>query len=385
MARKAQFPPRIYHHPSGRDRVRVKGVDYWLGPTGSEEAKREYARLVAELSAGKVVAPKSAASPATVADVVAAWDLEAQQTRSERGRELPAFRLSLAPLLRIYGHTAAAEFDTLRLEVVQRAMASGSWMTAAQKAEALDRGDEIGWCRNVVNRRVVRIRTVWRWAERKKLVPPGSFAHLCSLPGLARTDPSVRQTAAVKPVTWDEVLRFVRVARERRDGGRRAMAMVLLQWWTGMRSCEVRLMRPCDIERSVAKCGEVWVYRPHQHKMEHADQPRVVLLGPKCQALLRPWLAAAPAAELYLFAPGDPQKPYGSDRYAQVVRRIAEAAGLAGFHPYRLRHSARLRITRAINLDAARAILGHRSLSTTNSYAAGVDEQTAADAARRCG
>ena len=39
-------------------------------------------------------------------------------------------------------------------------------------------------------------------------------------------------------------------------------AMIRLQWLTGMRSCEVVVMRPCDINT----IGEVWFYEPFDHK-----------------------------------------------------------------------------------------------------------------------
>jgi len=62
--------------------------------------------------------------------------------------------------------------------------------------------------------------------------------------------------------------------------------MVRLQRLTGIRPGEVCVMRPCDIDRT----GDVWQYRPHEHKMEHKGRSRVILLGPKAQAILRPYL-----------------------------------------------------------------------------------------------
>jgi integrase len=156
-------------------------------------------------------------------------------------------------------------------------------------------------------------------------------------------------------------------------------AMLLLQWWAGMRSGEARLMRLCEIDR----IGPVWIYRPSEHKNAWRGQERNIPLGPKCQAVLGRFVRHA-ADRAYLFPPGRGARTdhYTPFTYAQVVRRAAEAAGVPGFHPYRLRHAARLRITRERGLDAARAILGHKSLGTTNAYAAGIDLQTAVDAAR---
>ncbi len=66
--------------------------------------------------------------------------------------------------------------------------------------------------------------------------------------------------------------------------------MLQLQFLTGMRSGEVRVMRKCDIDTSDPAC---WYYRPANYKnsWRKSGQQRVVPLGPKCQG--GPWLAGA--------------------------------------------------------------------------------------------
>ena len=58
-------------------------------------------------------------------------------------------------------------------------------------------------------------------------------------------------------------------------------------------------MRAGDIDQG----GETWVYTPARHKAEHHDKPREVLVGPRGQEVLRPWLKADPGA--YLFSPAE--------------------------------------------------------------------------------
>jgi integrase len=373
MARKSNWPPKVYfHRGTGQDRIRVNGRDIYLGPHGSPEARAEYARVVVTLAAGGVPPAKSSAPEETVSDVVSAWWAHAQGTYDPRGRELEQFQLSLAPLLRLYGPEPASTFDARALEVVRQAMAAGTWYTPEELAQRGERYPA-AWSRNVVNRRIVRIRTVWRWADSHGLVPHGNWGNLRTLKALAPNSRLARHTAPVEAATWHElrlVLRRVEPVPQ---------AMLLLQWWAGMRSGEVRLMRPCEIDRT----GPVWIYRPSEHKNAWRGQERAIPLGPKCQAVLGRFVRHA-ADTAYLFPPGRGARTdhYTPFTYAQVVRRAAEAAGVPGFHPYRLRHAARLRITRERGLDAARAILGHKSLGTTNEYAAGVDLQTAVDAAR---
>ena len=45
-------------------------------------------------------------------------------------------------------------------------------------------------------------------------------------------------------------------------------------------------MRPSEIDRST----DVWRYWPQSHKMEHKNRQRVILIGPKAQAILLPYL-----------------------------------------------------------------------------------------------
>ena len=115
----------------------------------------------------------------------------------------------------------------------------------------------------------------------------------------------------------------------------------MLQWHTGMRSGEVRIMRPIDIDRR----GEVWVYRPSKHKNDWRGQPRFVVLGPTCKEVLTAFLADC-APEQYLFRPviTCAKDHYGCDTYAKAVRRAALAAGVPTFHPYQCRHAFKLRV-----------------------------------------
>ncbi len=60
---------------------------------------------------------------------------------------------------------------------------------------------------------------------------------------------------------------------------------------------EVRLMRMRDIDMS----GEVWEYRPQEHKTEHHGRQRLIFIGPKGQEIVKQFLLADP--ERYLFSP----------------------------------------------------------------------------------
>lgn len=380
MPRKAQWPPPIQQHRTaaekargspGRARVRVAGEDITLGPWGSPEADAAYRRLIAELAqtGGKLPRPLEAAA-LSVADVVARFLTADDHERS--AKEMDQFRYSVGPLLALYGPTPAAEFDTLALEKVRTAMAQGGWMPDRSKRQPTP------WCRNVCNRRLTRIKTLWKWAERKRLVPEGKSAHLATVRGFGKNSRQVRHTADRTAASLEDARAVARHCTPA------VAAMLEVQALAGMRSCEVRVMRPCDIDRG----ADVWLYRPGRDKNEWRENqaPRVVPLGPECQKILAWWIDRAPSPEAYLFRPqgsGARSECYSDTAYAQAVRRAAERAGVK-LQPYCTRHGAKRRITRQFGADAARALLGQKSIETTAHYG-GIDVQHAADVAREAG
>ena len=58
--------------------------------------------------------------------------------------------------------------------------------------------------------------------------------------------------------------------------------MIQLQMLTGMRTCEITIMRPGDIDRS----ADVWIYSPASHKTDYLGQEKFVPLGLKAQQLI---------------------------------------------------------------------------------------------------
>jgi len=176
-------------------------------------------------------------------------------------------------------------------------------------------------------------------------------------------------------------------------------------------------MRPIDLEMS----DSVWFYTPPNHKTQHRGHSRVIPIGPKGQAILRPFLDRP--VDAYLFSPAEaeaeirakrhaarktplscgnrpgtnrkanPQwKPgdrYTRDTYYRAVQHAIRAARKAGidvpdFHPHQLRHTAATEVRRALGRDAARALLGHRTLTILDHYAE-IDEALAVQAAKRMG
>jgi integrase len=169
--------------------------------------------------------------------------------------------------------------------------------------------------------------------------------------------------------------------------------MVQLQLLCGARPQEVLLMRPCEVTQS----EDVWRYLPSRHKTEHLDRSKVIMLGPRAQDLLKPWLARDPDA--YCFSPAEtadwqrararkkrapratarkraaevpPRQPgshYTRHSYRVAIQRACRRAGVPVWSPHRLRHTRATAIRQAYGLEAAKAVLGHSETKVTEIYA----------------
>jgi integrase len=394
----AKNTPRLpkYRHHKARNLavVRLNGRDHYLGPYDSPESHAEYRRLVGEWMANGITntpakAGGEAEPPPSINEVMLGYIAHVDRYYVKEGRptsEVSLIRRALRVLRQLYGHTAARDFAPLALKAVRQAFI------------------DAGLCRNEVNRRTGLIVRFFKWAVENEFVPASVHHGLKAVVGLRKGRTGVRETDPVGPVAdahVDAVLPHV---------GRRVAAMVELQRLTGMRPGEVTRMRTVDVDRS----GAVWAYRPESHKAEHHGKSRRIFIGPRGQEILKPWLRADPAA--YLFSPKEsmeelraerrrgrktPVQPsqrdrkrkapkktpgdrYTKDSYRRAIAKGCERAGIRGWHPNQLRHSAATQLRREYGLDVARAVLGHSSPTVTEVYAE-MDMTKASEAMREIG
>jgi len=387
--------------------VTVGRRDHYLGPYGSKESQVEYKRLLAEWSAGTLGQTDQLA----VNEVLLAfWRHAEEHYRHPDGKpttELANFQYALEPVKDLYGHTRAADFDSLGLETVRERMV------------------EAGHCRTRVNRDVQRIKHAFRWAAAKRLVPVATSQLLDTVEGLRRGRTAAHETDPVKPVAEEVVNATLPFLRPQ------TAAMVQLQLLAGMRPGEVVIMRAIDLDRT----RKVWIYRPKRHKTEHHGHQRVIQIGPRGQELLKTWLLRFDR-EAYLFSPAEaeaqrsaerraarktpgenkrprkakrrrgPGEHYRVETYGRAILRAclkadakARAAAIAEgmpeeeanaktfvphWHPNQLRHTKATEIRREAGLDAARVVLGHRSPQVTEVYAE-IDTKRAAEIMERLG
>jgi integrase len=414
MSQEPRIPTYRRHKQSGQAIVTLSdGLggrrDVLLGKYGTVASRAEYARVIAEWEASGRCLPQTVAVAAdlTINEVVARfWPHAEQHYRRPDGtttNELNDFKYSLRPLRRFYGHTPAKGFGPLALKAVRQKMIDGY--------EHSEYGPQAPLCRGVVNQRVGRIRRMFKWAVENELVPPSVLLGLQAVRGLQQGRSQARETEPVKPVPETFVERILPHVRPP------VAAMVRLQLLTGMRPGEVVIMRAIDLDTT----GKVWLYRPGSdqgthgtHKTAHRGQDRVIPVGPRGQEIIRQWLK--PDLYAYLFSPREtmdalrvqqrrerktkvqpsqmnrrkrrPKRKPG-DRYqvgsfALAIRRACVEAGVPHFHPHQIRHTKATEIRREAGLDAARAVLGHRSPKITEVYAE-IDVNKAAEVMERLG
>src|SRR5690606_8711603 len=80
--------------------------------------------------------------------------------------ELPSYKAPLSIVRKLYARTLARDFGPRQLKAVRGEMVRA------------------GWVRTSINRHVVRIRTVFRWAASEQLIPEETYRALLTVAGL---------------------------------------------------------------------------------------------------------------------------------------------------------------------------------------------------------
>jgi integrase len=392
-----RVPSYRLHKASGQAYVVIHGRAHYLGKHGTRASREGYARVIAEWAAAGEAAPAAVGGVLTIVELLAAYLTHARTYYVKNGQatsEMSWILDSMRPLRRLYGRTPAAEFGPLALKAVREEMiATGK---TPRRPNGLSRG--------VINRRIARIKRMFRWATENELLPPSVYHGLASVAGLPKGRCEAKDPPPIGPVPEAHVDAI------RPHVARQVWAMIQLQRFTGMRPGEVVAMRGCDLDTE----GALWMYVPWSHKTEHHGAKRRIELGPRVQAALAPFLRANVSE--HLFRPIDaeaerhgdmrrrrktrvqpsqqdrrkrrpkrtPQECYTVASYRRVIERGCAKAEVPAWHPHQLRHTFATIVRREFGLDAARAVLGHRSPIVTEVYAE-LDQMKAAEVLRKLG
>jgi integrase len=401
MGRKKQTIPKLGAH-KGHARVWWQGRWHYLGKVGTDEAKSKYAQFVAQIAIDPNAGVHIRGDYLMVellADYLATISADDPQLVSRVKR--------VATLLaEHHATTPVAEFGP------KAAHAWRLWLCSADGPDLGQRTTKY-YFREVVE--------AIRWAIRTERLRPEDtqLEAIRELKPITRKD--ARPPRKVMPVDDEIVEQTLPHLRGP------VVAMVKLQRLTGMRPKEVRLLRPCEIHQTgvvslssgvvidLAKFPGLWVYVPPEHKTEYLDKARDIIIGPKAQEVLLPFLDRKPTAFCFSAresmeerleefrqrriasgggSGGSRKKKVEGGRvirdhytrrtYHQAIEQACVRAKLPHWFPYQLRHSAGTEALTHGGIEGARSLLGHSDPRTTLIYAER-DFELAAEVARKMG
>ena len=396
--RQADALPALRHHRrSGNARVRIGGIEHWLGPWGSADSRLRYDELIAAwITSGRksVEAVKRQPPPApvaaetelptsadvTVGELARAWIAAIERERAGCHKRASNWNgaIAAARALRSVATMPAKDFGPRALQEVRRRLVDTPFLRKRRLPDGTETFDAIPRSRRYVNDTVGRIRQLFNWAVGLELIPPErayALSRVRALPvGAGReTDRRTEVSAEVVEATLAHLTDEAR-------------ALVLFIRWTGCRPSEAMRLRMVDIHD---RDRPTWRYRPPMHKTAHRGQQRDVPIGPQARSILERH-AEGRAPEDHVF---DPRRSLArvvsngatiklrrraSPRVGLMftpaavrvaIQRAAVAAGVQAWTPYQLRYLRLREIRRDYGPEAARATAGHTRDSMTAHYA----------------
>ena len=454
MARRPNHlhPQPCLHRASGHGRVRISGQTYWLGRHGSAEAAAEYDRLIGEWLAGGKAHPPSRRTKAvptsvtgdtanrtaanseeppiksatrtnsqssacqevpvthgtTVGELCTNWLNCIERTRCHRGKDSTSLYYGarqVAAALEDFWSLPAASFGSRNLVQVQEKLVR---TPVVSRPKDPSKSPKIRpRYRSTVNDTVNRIRQMFRWGVIQEIVPEDRIPILQLVPFLCQGQTTAPDHSGERTVA-DEIVNATLPALSAVVAD-----LVRFQRLVGCRPGEARRLRPCDIDmRDVAAHNGAWVWKPYRHKNQWRKNhlPRLIAIGPKAQAILRPWLEKLTGTpEAHVFSPrfaerranGGKRKTtqdsprastarrpvndlYSKDSVNRAIERACRRAHVPKWTANQLRHTRLTEIRDAVSPDAAQAVGGHASITQTEHYAR-VLLAKATDAAARSG
>jgi integrase len=330
MGRPRHVTPGIRkHRASGQAVIYWQGKTVYLGKYGSIQSIEKYREAVANIATGaKPITDKPV--PITVAIVAKKYLADLPKQFPVGSGEPIAIGRAVASLVATAGESPAESFTPARLTELRNV-----WV---QKGLSV----------STVNKYHNYVLNLFRWAGMAEILPSSVWHALKTLPRLKLNRSSAKPPKKVGPVAWVDVEAI-------RPHVRPAVwSIVLMQWYTGMRSGEVLSMTLGQIVTDT--------YRPSRHKNQWRGHDRSIPLGPRAREIVAiASMGKGPDDRLF---PG-----YKSDSYGRAIARACDRAGITRWHPHQIRHAVATDVYDRFGPVAAQSLLDHKSPVTTTIYA----------------
>ncbi len=287
-----QLPKLCRHRKKNRAFVRLagrSGPTTYLGPWGSAEARERYDQIIRQwLDNGRELPATKAAAPLNVSDYTVThlaadymeYAVGYYVKHGEITKEISCLQLVVRVWATLFPNMPVDAFGPKQMKLVREEMI------------------RLGHTRKTINNNIGRLKRIVAWGVEEGRVKGETLWCLKAVRGLKRGRSGAKEGEKVRPVAAEIVDTTLPHL------GDQVRAMVGVQRYSGMRPCEVVLMRRRDIDMS----GEVWIYTPSVHKTEHHDIIRKIALGPKAQAIIKPFLNRG--ADAYLFSPAEAEAAF---------------------------------------------------------------------------
>lgn len=328
MGRKRNaIPNRLHHKPSGQDRILWRGRSIYLGKHDSPEADANYRRLIRNIV--ELGDPEIEQSQVTVKLLADRFMVHTTESFPPGSKEPMAYERAMMLLIEALGDLPADQVTPSKFLAMRDAWA---------KLRSV----------RTVNKHHNQTLAAFRWGVTVEIIPASVWHALQAVPKLKPNRTTAKPPKTIGPVAWSDVEAIRKHVRPQ------VWAMINVQWHTGMRSGELLAMTPGEITD--------WIYRPGKHKNAWRGHAREIPIGPKCRAILADWIVGKKPDDRIF--PG-----YTPQSYGRAIARACKAAGVNHWHPHQLRHSFASRVRESHGLDAAQAVLGHKTARVTEIYA----------------
>ena len=287
-----------------------------------------------------------------------------------------------------YRNWAIDDFGPDELRDVQEAMKNHTYQRGKSRARYTRRG---------INDNLKQIRAIWEWGVGREIVTVAQAKRLEEVKSLRMgqaPDPASRPR--VTEAEFKKVIQAVNTV---------VADMLWLIWYTAMRPGEVCKMRPFDILRDDPDC---WMYIPGrdktpvgEHKTMRFGRVKIVPLASKPQRILARRITDFSSKD-YVFKPAEaigelqerrsrnrktpmscgnrpgtnrrshpmirPGDRYTTNALRNACKRGCARAGVEPFKPYDLRRSTATGTRSILGKEAAKLLLGHANMDTTDIY-----------------